>query len=147
MLQLREASGWPGMKVLQFAFDTREPSDYLPHTYEKNTVCYTGTHDNMTMRQWFDTIDADSLAFAREYMNLSDREGFVWGTVRTAFASVSDLCIVQLQDLLDLGGEARMNLPGSLSDANWTWRATPGQIRPELAHRIRKLTGLYARLG
>ena len=147
VLQLREASGWPGMKVLQFAFDTREPSDYLPHTYEKNTACYTGTHDNMTMRQWFDTIDADSLAFAREYMNLSDREGYVWGTVRTAFASVSDLCIVQLQDLLDLGGEARMNLPGSLSDANWTWRATPGQISPELAHRIRKLTGLYARLG
>ena len=147
VLELREKSGWPGMKVLQFAFDSKEPSDYLPHTYERNTVCYTGTHDNMTMRQWFDTADADSVTHAREYMNLSDQEGYVWGTVRTAFACVSDLCIVQMQDLLDLGGNARMNLPGSLSDANWTWRATQEQISPELALRLRKLTTLYARLG
>ena len=134
------------MKVLQFAFDSKEPSNYLPHTYEKNTVCYTGTHDNMTMRQWFDTIDDESLAFARDYMNLSDREGYVWGTTRTAFASVSDLCIVPMQDLLDLGGEGRMNLPGSLSDDNWTWRATQEQISPELARKLRKLTELYGRL-
>ncbi len=146
VLELREESGWPGMKVLQFAFDSKEPSNYLPHTYEKNTVCYTGTHDNMTMRQWFDTIDDESLAFARDYMNLSDQEGYVWGTIRTAFASVSDLCIVPMQDLLDLGGEGRMNLPGSLSDDNWTWRATPGQISPELARKLRKLTELYGRL-
>jgi len=145
VLELRELSGWPGMKVLEFAFDSKEPSDYLPHTYEKNTVCYTGTHDNMTMRQWFDTADADTLAYAREYMTLSDREGYVWGTVRTAFASVSDTCIVQMQDLLDLGAEARMNLPGSLSDANWTWRAETKHFTPELAMRLKKLTELYAR--
>lgn len=86
------------------------------------------------------------LAFARDYMNLSDQEGYVWGTIRTAFASVSDLCIVPMQDLLDLGGEGRMNLPGSLSDDNWTWRATPKQISPELARKLRKLTELYGRL-
>ena len=143
--ELRELSGWPGMKVLEFAFDSKEPSDYLPHTYEKNTVCYTGTHDNMTMRQWFDTADADTVAYAREYMTLSDREGYVWGTVRTAFASVSDTCIVQLQDLLDLGAEARMNLPGSLSDANWTWRVEKKYFTPELVTRLKKLTELYAR--
>ena len=147
VLALREMSGWPGMKVLQFAFDSKEPSDYLPHTYERNTVCYTGTHDNMTMRQWFDTADAESVTHAREYMNLSDREGYVWGTIRTALACVSDLCILQMQDLLDLGGEARMNLPGTLSDANWTWRATFEQISPELALKLRKLTGLYGRLA
>jgi len=147
VLRLRQESGWPGMKVLQFAFDSREPSDYLPHTYEKNTVCYTGTHDNMTMRQWFDTADPETLAYAREYMNLSDQEGCVWGTVRTAFASVSNLCIVQMQDLLDLGEEARMNLPGSLSDANWTWRAQEAHFTPELSRRLRRLTALYARLG
>ena len=145
VLQLREFSGYPGMKVLEFAFDSREPSDYLPHTYEKNTVCYTGTHDNMTMRQWFDSIDPETLAYAREYMTLSDQEGYVWGAVRTAFASVSDTCIVQMQDLLDLGGNARMNLPGSLSDANWTWRAESKHFTPELAEKLSKLTRLYAR--
>ena len=147
VLALREMSGWPGMKVLEFAFDSKEPSDYLPHTYEKNTVCYTGTHDNMTMRQWFDTADPESLALAREYMNLSDQEGYVWGTVRTAFASVSDLCIVQMQDLLDLGAEARMNLPGTLSDDNWTWRAEETHFTAELARRLKRLTELYARMG
>ena len=145
VLDLREMSGWPGMKVLEFAFDSKEPSDYLPHTYDKNTVCYTGTHDNMTMRQWFDTADADSVAQARDYMALTDREGYVWGAVRTAFASVSDTCIVQMQDLLDLGAEARMNLPGSLSDANWTWRAEKKHFTPDLAARLKKLTVLYAR--
>ena len=137
---------WPGMKVLQFAFDAKEPSDYLPHTYEKNTVCYTGTHDNMTMRQWFDTADAESLHHAREYMNLRNPEDYVWDTIRTGFASVSDLCIVQMQDLLDLGMDARMNLPGTLSDANWTWRAEEHHFTPELARRLRHLTELYARL-
>ena len=145
VLQLREFSGYPGMKVLQFAFDSREPSDYLPHTYEKNTVCYTGTHDNLTMRQWFDTIDPETRAYAREYMNLSDQEGLVWGTVRTAFASVSDTCIVQMQDLLDLGAGARMNLPGSLSDANWTWRMEQKHVTAELAQKLSRLTRLYAR--
>jgi len=145
VVELRSESGYPGMKVLQFAFDSREPSDYLPHTYDKHTVCYTGTHDNMTMRQWFDTADAGNLDYAREYMTLSDQEGYVWGAIRTAFASVSDTCIVQMQDLLDLGGEARMNLPGSLSDANWTWRAEKQHFTPELAARLKKLTALYAR--
>ena len=145
VVALRSESGYPGMKVLQFAFDSREPSDYLPHTYDKHTVCYTGTHDNMTMRQWFDTADAGTLEYAREYMVLSDQEGYVWGAIRTAFASVSDTCIVQLQDVLNLGAEARMNLPGSLSDANWTWRAEARHFTPELAARLKKLTALYAR--
>ena len=93
VLDLRDASGYPGMKVLGFAFDSREPSDYLPHTYEKNTVCYTGTHDNMTMRQWLESVPQDARDYAVEYMNLSEREGLVWGTLRTAMASTSDVCI------------------------------------------------------
>ena len=147
VLELRDASGYPGMKVLEFAFDSREPSNYLPHTYDKNTVCYTGTHDNMTMRQWFQTSDPESVEHARRYMTLTDHEGYVWGTVRTAFASVSDLVIVQMQDLLDLGGEARMNRPGSLSDENWTWRACDRHFTPALQQRLYALTELYARLG
>jgi len=145
VLDLRDASGYPGMKVLEFAFDSREPSDYLPHTYVPNTVCYTGTHDNMTMRQWFETASPEAVEYAAEYMNLTKKEGYVWGVIRTAFASVSDYCVVPMQDLLDLGGEARMNFPGTLSDANWTWRVGQGVMTRALAKKILKLTKLYGR--
>ncbi len=147
VLDLRDQSGFPGMKVLGFAFDSREPSDYLPHTYIPNTVCYTGTHDNMTTQQWFDTAGEDAVAYAKEYMCLNEQEGLVWGTIRTAFASVSDLCIIPMQDFLNLGAEGRMNFPGTMTDCNWTWRAKDGVITGELAQRIRKLTVLYGRLA
>lgn len=145
VLELRDGSGFPGMKVLEFAFDSREPSDYLPHTYTRNTVCYTGTHDNMTMRQWFDTADPEAVKYATEYMALTEAEGYVWGVIRTAMGSVSDLCVVQMQDYLDLGAEARMNFPGTLSDSNWTWRITDGMISDSLAEKISKMTRLYDR--
>ena len=144
--QLRDESGYPGMKVLEFAFDSNEPADYLPHTYTKNSVVYTGTHDNMTMRQWFDTADAESVEFAAAYMNLSEREGFVWGAIRTAFATVCDTCIIPMQDLLDLGGEARMNFPGTLSDSNWTWRIKDDIMQKLPSEKLLALTKLYSRL-
>ena len=147
VLDLRDDSGFPGMKVLEFAFDSREPSEYLPHTYTNNSVCYTGTHDNMTMRQWFDTADPAAVEYATEYMHLTQEEGLVWGTIRTAMSSVSDTCIVPIQDYLDLGGEARMNFPGTMSDANWTWRAKEGMINDDLAKRICSMTKLYGRLA
>ncbi len=143
---LRDDAGYPGMKVLEFAFDSREPSDYLPHTYTRNTVCYTGTHDNMTMRQWFETADKYAVDYAREYMSLTEGEGFVWGTIRTAMASVSDLCVVQLQDYLELGGEARMNFPGTQSGENWTWRVKDGLLTDALAEKIHRMSQLYGRL-
>ena len=146
VLDLRDNSGFPGMKVLEFAFDSREPSDYLPHTYTRSTVCYTGTHDNMTMRQWFETASEEAVAYATEYMALTEAEGLVLGTIRTAMASVSDMCIIQLPDWLNLGGEARMNFPGTLSDCNWTWRAEEGMICDKLAEQILKMTTLYGRL-
>ena len=145
VLDLRDDSGLPGMKILEFAFDSREPSDYLPHTYPANSVCYTGTHDNMTMRQWFDTASKEAVEYATEYMTLTEKEGLVWGVIRTAMSSVSDLCIVQMQDYLDLGAEARMNFPGTQTDANWTWRMKPGQTTSELAKKICRLTVLYGR--
>ena len=147
VLDLRDESGFPGMKVLEFAFDSREPSEYLPHTYPQNSVCYTGTHDNMTMRQWFETASADAVAYATEYMRLSEQEGMVWGVIRTAMSSVSDLCVIQMQDLLNLGGEARMNFPGTMTSANWTWRAWDGFTGNGLAQRICHLTRLYGRIG
>ena len=147
VLDLRDESDLPGMKVLGFAFDSREPSDYLPYTYIPNTVCYTGTHDNMTMRQWLETADADAVAYATEYMHLNEKEGMVWGVIRTAMSSVSDLCVVLMQDYLDLGAEARMNFPGTMSDANWTWRAKSGYITDQLAERILAMTKIYGRLA
>ena len=145
VLDLRDNSGYPGMKVLEFAFDSREPSEYLPHTYISNTVCYVGTHDNMTMRQWFDTAPAEAVAYASEYMNLTEGEGLVWGVIRTALAAVSDLTVLQMQDLLDLGGEARMNFPGLCDGTNWVWRAEDGVFTDELAQRLGNLTRLYGR--
>ena len=147
VLDLRDSSGYPGMKVLGFAFDSREPSEYLPHSYIPNTVCYTGTHDNMTTRQWFDTADAEAVAYAKEYMCIGKDESPVWGMIRTAFASVSDWCITPMQDFLELGAEGRMNFPGTMTDCNWTWRAKPGVITDALAERILALTKLYGRLA
>ncbi len=146
VLDLRDGAGLPGMKVLGFAFDSREPSDYLPHTYPELSVCYTGTHDNMTMRQWFDTAEEDAVAYAREYMALTEAEGYVWGTIRTAYASVSQLAMVPIQDFLALGANSRMNFPGTLTDCNWTWRVKDGIISAGLAKKIRKLAVLYGRI-
>ena len=101
----------------------------------------------MTARQWFDTAPEEAVAYAMEYMNITDAKDQVWGMIRAAFASVSDLCVVPIQDFLELGGQARMNFPGKLSDCNWTWRAKDGIINDKLASRIQRMTVLYDRLG
>ncbi len=146
VIALRDESGLPGMKILEFAFYDREhPSEYLPYNYSNNCVVYTGTHDNVTAREWLDTTEQPAVDYAKEYMQLSEQEGLVWGMIRTAMASVADTCIVQLQDYLDLGGEARMNCPGLLSDKNWTWRVAPGKTDSELAQKICRMTALYGR--
>ena len=144
VIDLRNGSGYPGMKVLEFAFDSKEPSEYRPHTYTANTVCYTGTHDNMTMRQWFEEASEEAVKVAVDYMALTKKEGYVWGTIRTAMSSVSERAIVQMQDYLNLGGEARMNFPGKPS-GNWTWRARKGFTSNGLAAKILELTNRYDR--
>jgi len=144
--KLQEDSGYPGMKVLQFAFDSRESSDYLPHTYPVNSVCYSGTHDNLTMVQWLQEAAPEDIAFAKEYLGLSYEEGYLRGIIRGCMASVSRLCIIQMQDWLELGAFARMNFPGTLSSDNWSWRAEPGFITPELTKRICDTTRRYGRI-
>ena len=141
-------SGYPGMKVMEFAFDTREPSakDYLPHCYTENSVVYTGTHDNLTLKQWFDEAAAEDIENAVRYLGLNESEGYVWGMIRGAMGSVSRLCIIQMQDYLEVGREGRMNHPGTLTSANWTWRAQPGFASDALATKIRTATELYDRL-
>ena len=145
--QLQLDSGYPGMKVLEFAFDSREDSDYLPHLYPEDSVCYTGTHDNVTLKQWFDEASPEDVAYAKAYLGLNEEEGFIWGMIRGAMGSVSRLCVVQMQDYLELGKEARMNFPGICDGTNWIWRAYDGYINGELAWRIRQLTQLYGRLA
>ena len=147
VVKLRNDSGYPGMKVLGFAFDSRDPSDYLTHCYPHNTVCYTGTHDNMTTKQWFENASADSVDYATEYMSLTERDGQVIGTIRAGMRSVSDLFVAPMQDWLELGRESRMNFPGTMSDANWTWRAEEGFDSPELAANIFAMTKMYGRLA
>ncbi len=144
--QLQLDSGYPGMKVLEFAFDSREESNYLPHLNPVESVCYTGTHDNVTLKQWLDEASEADVAYAKAYLGLNQEEGYVWGMIRGAMGSVSKLCVVQMQDYLELGKEARMNYPGTLSMDNWTWRAEEGFASQELAQRIYNITRLYGRI-
>ena len=143
--QLQLDSGYPGMKVLQFAFDSREESDYLPHLYPVDSVCYTGTHDNVPMKQWFDEASPEDTAYAKAYLGLNEEEGYIWGTIRGGMSSVSKLFVAEMQDYLELGKESRMNAPGTLSMANWTWRAREGFDSPALAKRIGRMTKLFGR--
>ncbi|WP_312649299.1 4-alpha-glucanotransferase [Proteiniclasticum sp.] len=142
--ELIENTGYPGMKVLQFAFDPREESDYLPHTYHRNCVVYTGTHDNETIMGWVKNVNAEDLIFAGKYLKLSFEEGLNWGFIRGAFSSVADLCIIPMQDFLGLGEEARMNTPSTLGN-NWIWRMREDALTDVLAAKIAKLTKMYGR--
>ena len=142
--QLLQDSGLPGMKVLEFAFDSREPSNYLPHTYNTNCVCYAGTHDNTTLAAWRHEADPDDVEMAIRYLGLNEEEGFVWGILRGGISSVADLFVAQMQDYLELGAESRMNTPGVLG-GNWQWRMKKGQITEELTRKIADMAWIYGR--
>lgn len=145
VIKLVKRTGYPGMKILQFAFDASEESDYLPHNYTANSVVYTGTHDNDTTVSWYRTLKRSERSFAKRYLNIRGSKEVQWEFIRAALASVSDTAIIPMQDYLGLGGEARMNMPSTLGD-NWKWRMVKGQISPELAERIFKFCKLYGRV-
>lgn len=145
--QLLAFSGYPGMKVLQFAFDSREESDYLPHNYAPDTVVYTGTHDNTTTAAWAREAKREDVAFARRYLGLTPRQSLAEAMVRAALASVAATAIIPIQDWLGLGAEARFNHPATLGGSNWRWRLAPGQLTQELAAKIRLATRTYGRLS
>ena len=140
------STGFPGMKVLQFAFSAGEESSYLPHRHVKNSVVYTGTHDNDTTIGWADTAEKDDVAFARRYLNASGQEGFNWAMIRAALMSVADTAIIPMSDFIGLGSEARINTPATLG-GNWTWRIAGGCINDWLAGIIHEQTALYGRLA
>ena len=142
--KLLHDSGWPGMKVLEFAFDSRDSSNYLPHTYTEHCICYTGTHDNSPLALWRQEAKPEDIAYAQEYLALTEAEGFHWGVIRGGMSSVAELFVAQMQDYLGLGEGHRMNVPGTQS-GNWQWRLLPGELTPELAEKIRRMTVLYGR--
>ena len=143
--KLLKDSGFPGMKVIQLAFDSREESDYLPHTYTNHCVVYTGTHDNDTVMGWMKTAPKASVKYAKEYLNLTKEEGYNWGMMRAAWSSVADMAIVPMQDILGLGSEARINTPSTLGN-NWKWRATPEQIDAKVAKKLYHYMQMYGRV-
>lgn len=139
VLRLVEDSTWPGMKVLEFAFDPREPSNYLPHRYDENCICYTGTHDNETLYQWYAALSPEAERYAREYLGISEQEDLPQAIIRAGAGSRAKLFVAQMQDYLRLGAQARMNEPGTLKPENWRWRMTPGQANAALAAELRAL--------
>ncbi len=145
VIELLKESGLPGMKVLQFAFDAREPSVYLPHTYPRNCVCYAGTHDNTTTAAWFAEAAQDDVRMAIEYLGLNEREGYVWGMLRGGMGSVADLFLAQMQDYIGLDGSCRMNTPGTRGGNNWRWRMRSGENGAQLAARIAEMVRIYGR--
>lgn len=147
--QLVEDSGYPNMKVLEFAFDSRDTgnaNDYLPHNYPRNCVVYTGTHDNETLVSWFKTISAEERQMVRTYLhNFKIADKWIYkDIIALAMSSVADLCIIPVQDYLGLDNRARMNQPSTLGK-NWKWRLTEEQLTTDLIMEIGTLTRTYGR--
>jgi 4-alpha-glucanotransferase len=148
--ELRERFGFPGMRILQFAFDLGEagvldPSNrFLPHNHAADSVVYTGTHDNDTSRGWYASRTPAERGYLDRYAPAADPEPS-WRLIRMAMASVCRWAVVPMQDVLDLGSEARMNLPGTTGPSNWTWRAPRDAFDPSRAARLRSLAEMYGR--
>ncbi|HXH39678.1 MAG TPA: 4-alpha-glucanotransferase [Thermoanaerobaculia bacterium] len=142
--QLRKDIGVPGMRILQFAF-TQASSPHLPHSYDPKTVVYTGTHDNDTARGWYENAAAEEREAVEVYLGVTDAADVAWSLIRAAYTSVAETVIVPVQDILDLGSDARMNRPGAEHD-NWSWRLTEGALTSEHADKLCRLAKASGRL-
>jgi 4-alpha-glucanotransferase len=141
---LRDAFHFPGMKILQFAFGGEVNSAFLPHNFSRNSVVYTGTHDNETTWGWYRNASPAEQHFVRRYLARSG-DDIVWDLIRLAHSTVSVMAVIPMQDLMDLGNEARMNFPGRLG-GNWQWRYTAPMLTDVMAARLAELTLLYGRV-
>lgn len=146
VMDLVSSSGYPGMKVIEFAFDSREAGDYMPYNYPHNCVVYTGTHDNQTLYAWYDELTASDREHLDEYLQLQgkSREEIVWDVIRLTLSTVADTAVIPMQDYLCLGAEARMNRPSTMG-GNWQWRMHKDAFDGALAEKIRRITKLYGR--
>lgn len=140
---LRDRFHFPGMKILQFAFDSGAENPFLPHNFDKHCVVYTGSHDNDTTVGWFSKIEGEEREYCIKYLG-GRKEDISWQLIRLGMSSTAMLAIFPVQDVLSLGSEARMNLPG-VPNGNWTWRLLPGQLTTEHARRLAELTEIYGR--
>ena len=138
---------YPGMKIIQFAFDSREDSDYLPHNYNNNCIVYTGTHDNSTIQGWYRQVNDEDKEMCINYMNnrYNQDQDKHWDFICLAMRSVANTCIIPVQDYLGLGDEARINTPSTLGN-NWVWRMDYNSFNKEIIEKIKTLTKLYGRL-
>ena len=142
---LQEEFGYPGMKVLQFAFGAGPRDPFLPHNFGRDVVVYTGTHDNDTIVGWYRKSSTEQERdYARKYM-ATDAADIAWDLIRLAWASVANTAMTTTQDLLRLGHEARMNTPSTVGPPNWCWRLLPGALTGEVADRLLTLTAIYGR--
>jgi 4-alpha-glucanotransferase len=149
VVQLRRSAGLPGMKILQFGYGHDDNNVNLPHFFDRDTVVYTGTHDNDTTRGWLEGMDAEQREVVQAYFNLPAGDDSAWPLIQAAYASVSRLAVISLQDLLDLPGTARMNRPGTVT-GNWQWRFTAAmldELRESKGERLRHWRVLYDRTG
>ena len=149
VLVMLKDSGFPGMKVLQFAFDDSQDSTYLPYKYENpNCIVYTGTHDNDTTKGWLSTLSEQDIKFVREYVSCYETplNDVVWGLIRAAMSSIAETCIIPVQDYLCEGKEARINTPSTLG-YNWKWRMSKDQLHDYTLYTMRELTRIYGRLS
>ncbi len=143
VVKLRQSFHLPGMKILVFAFDTDPEDPDLPHHFTEDSVVYTGTHDNDTVWGWYQRVDEKERDLTRRYLR-TDGHDIAWDMIRAAWASISIFALAPMQDILNLGNEARMNYP-SRPDGNWQWRMQPGMLRDDLVHRLAELNWLYSR--
>ncbi|MBR2891252.1 MAG: 4-alpha-glucanotransferase [Bacilli bacterium] len=134
----------PGMKIMEFGFDVYGDSDHAPHNYKQHMVAYPGTHDNDTIKGWYDGLDDTTKNYVKDYLNVPDDLTIVDDFIKTIFASSADLVIVQLQDHLGLDNSARMNEPGVLGN-NWKWRVKQSDLSLDLIEKIKKITEIYRR--
>ena len=144
VLKMLKKSGYPGMKVLQFAFDPESDNEYLPHNYNNNCVVYTGTHDNDTIIGWAKNSPEEEVLFAEEYVGAKRDNGFNWAMMKTALRSVADTCILMMQDIIGLDSVGRINTPATVGD-NWTWRIDGGCINDWLAKIVAENTVTFGR--
>ncbi len=144
--ELLRCTGFPGMRVLQFAFGSGPENEHLPHNYSCNCVAYTGTHDNTTTKDWWRTARAAEKRHAKQYLGLSHEEGELTGLMRGVLQSPAKLAVIPMADWLCLGKQGRINTPGTVSVSNWSWRCEPGMITPALAKRIRIMCARYGRV-
>jgi 4-alpha-glucanotransferase len=149
---LRERFGFPGMRILQFAFDRVESgvlspdNRFLPHNHTPDSIVYTGTHDNDTTIGWYGRRTEEERRYLDRYAP-SGEPDVAWRFIRMALASVCGFAIFPLQDVLGLGSEARMNIPGTMGNQNWTWRFEANALSESIADRLRELSGLYGRVS